>query len=123
MSNGTSEIAENPKDKLVEAQSTFASTLLTDAEKTNPTVVANQGKRHGNFVCNPIDTTPTYGIDPVYAAKAQLLNEAMLDIGMGRYQWFMLTTTSVGWFLDQVSSKKFHQHPMWALIFRRPLSS
>ena len=26
------------------------------------------------------------GIDPVYQAKARLLNEALQDIGMGRYQ-------------------------------------
>jgi hypothetical protein len=26
-------------------------------------------------------------LDPVYAAKARILNKAIQDIGMGRYQW------------------------------------
>jgi hypothetical protein len=26
-------------------------------------------------------------LDPVYAAKARVLNKAIQDIGMGRYQW------------------------------------
>jgi hypothetical protein len=26
-------------------------------------------------------------LDPVYEAKARLLNKAIQDIGMGRYQW------------------------------------
>jgi hypothetical protein len=26
-------------------------------------------------------------VDPVYEAKARVLNKAIQDIGMGRYQW------------------------------------
>lgn len=28
-----------------------------------------------------------YGITPVFLVKSQLINEALSEIGMGRYQW------------------------------------
>jgi len=28
------------------------------------------------------------GLDPAYQAKASILNEAIQEIGMGRYQWY-----------------------------------
>ncbi|RHZ47811.1 uncharacterized protein CDV56_101323 [Aspergillus thermomutatus] len=40
------------------------------------------------------------GSGAVYAAKAQVLNKALLDLGMGRYQWLLFLITSIGWFLD-----------------------
>lgn len=92
-----------------DAQSAYgASTLMADAEKHRPSgQVASGQKRPGNLLGTAIETnltttTTTKGLDPVYAAKAQLLNEALLDIGMGRYQWFLVVLTSVGWFLDEV---------------------
>jgi hypothetical protein len=32
-------------------------------------------------------------LDPVYAAKARVLNKAIQDIGMGRYQWQVSSNT------------------------------
>lgn len=94
-----------------EAQSAFASTLLADVEKTHPSQVAAQGKRSGNLYKTAIDTTPVeVGVDAVYAAKATIMNEALLDIGMGKYQWFLFICTGVGWFLDQVS---YHEMRSW----------
>lgn len=92
--------------KPVDAESAFgASTLMTDVEKQRPTQVASGKKRSGNLFRSAINTsaTGTSGLDPVYAAKSQLLNEALLDIGMGRYQWLLVLVTGVGWFLDNVS--------------------
>lgn len=82
-----------------------ASTLMTEGEKQRPSgQVASGKKRPGNLLGSAIETSlaGTKGLDPVYAAKAQLLNEALLDIGMGRYQWFLVVVTAVGWFLDEV---------------------
>lgn len=84
-----------------------ASTLMTDAEKQRPSgLVASGNKRPGSLFGTAIETSRAgpdlKGLDPVYAAKAQLLNEALLDIGMGRYQWLLLVVTAVGWFLDEV---------------------
>ncbi|KAG6830951.1 hypothetical protein H0H92_013662 [Tricholoma furcatifolium] len=28
-------------------------------------------------------------VDPLYRAKAKILNDAMQEIGMGRYQWYV----------------------------------
>ncbi|KAG1731032.1 major facilitator superfamily domain-containing protein [Suillus lakei] len=40
--------------------------------------------------------------DPVYQAKARILNRAIQDIGMGRYQWYLFVVTGFGWFADSV---------------------
>ena len=50
-----------------------------------------------------IDTTQVQpGADPVYEAKIAILNEALIDIGMGPFQWKIFATTGFGWFIDQV---------------------
>lgn len=92
-----------PGKKPVEAQSAFgASTLMTDVEKQQPSQVApGPNKRPTTLFGAPVDTAAEEtGADRLYGSKAQLLNEALLDIGMGRYQWIMFLATSVGWFLD-----------------------
>lgn len=42
------------------------------------------------------------GLDPIYRAKVHSLNQAMQEIGMGRYQWFLFCLTGFGWMVDQV---------------------
>lgn len=37
-------------------------------------------------------------IDPSYQAKARLLNEAMQEIGMGKYQVQLFFVAGMGWF-------------------------
>ena len=54
------------------------------------------GSKHGNqsdieAKAIPVDTHDVFGeeesgVDPVYQAKAHILNEAFQEIGMGRYQ-------------------------------------
>jgi hypothetical protein len=39
-------------------------------------------------------------LDPVYAAKASLLNDALQDIGMGKYQWQLFILVAFGWASD-----------------------
>lgn len=39
-------------------------------------------------------------IDPIYAAKAQTLNNAIQELGMGRYQWELFILVSFGWAAD-----------------------
>ncbi|KAI0078436.1 MFS general substrate transporter [Panus rudis PR-1116 ss-1] len=41
-------------------------------------------------------------IDPEYQAKAQLLNDAIQAMGMGRYQWYLFFVAGFGWFADSV---------------------
>ncbi|EER26893.1 hypothetical protein D8B26_005548 [Coccidioides posadasii str. Silveira] len=41
-------------------------------------------------------------IDPIYEAKARLLNKAMQDIGMGWYQWQLFIVIGFGWASDNL---------------------
>ncbi|KAF8074178.1 MFS general substrate transporter [Lyophyllum atratum] len=41
-------------------------------------------------------------VDPVYQAKARILNDAIQEIGMGRYQWGLFVVTGFGWLADNL---------------------
>ncbi|EFR04111.1 hypothetical protein MGYG_07118 [Nannizzia gypsea CBS 118893] len=47
-------------------------------------------------------TIPKGSMDPVYEAKALLLNKAILDIGMGWYQWQLFIVIGFGWASDNM---------------------
>lgn len=62
-----------------------------------------------------VDATPGHGVeditasalpedtvDPVYAAKAHILNNAIQAIGMGRYQWQLFVVVGFGWASDNL---------------------
>ncbi|KAI8978703.1 sugar transporter [Trametes punicea] len=42
------------------------------------------------------------GVDPIYQAKARILNDAIQEIGMGRYQWYLFIVAGFGWFSDNL---------------------
>ncbi|KAH9949810.1 MFS general substrate transporter [Amylocystis lapponica] len=42
------------------------------------------------------------GVDPVYQAKARILNDAFQEIGMGKYQWYLFVVAGFGWFSDNL---------------------
>ncbi|KAE8382760.1 major facilitator superfamily domain-containing protein [Aspergillus bertholletiae] len=88
-------------ERNIEAQSAFASTLVVDVEKSLHAKEVDPSKSY----ISPNDisvSTPTNqaGSNAVYAAKTQLLNQALVDLKMTRYQWVLFAITSVGWFLD-----------------------
>ncbi|KAF5377853.1 hypothetical protein D9615_006829 [Tricholomella constricta] len=41
-------------------------------------------------------------VDPIYQAKARILNNAIQEIGMGRYQWGLFVVTGFGWLADNL---------------------
>ncbi|KIM70818.1 hypothetical protein SCLCIDRAFT_100661 [Scleroderma citrinum Foug A] len=41
-------------------------------------------------------------LDPVYHAKAKILNNAFQEIGMGKYQWRLFFVAGFGWFSDNL---------------------
>ncbi|KAH9008842.1 MFS general substrate transporter [Lactarius deliciosus] len=41
-------------------------------------------------------------LDPLYAAKAKILNDALQEIGMGKYQWYLFIVTGFGWLSDNL---------------------
>lgn len=50
-----------------------------------------------------IDTRPiASGADEVYERKVAILNQALIDIGMGGFQWKVFAMTGFGWFVDNV---------------------
>lgn len=49
-----------------------------------------------------VTVLPEGAFDPVYAAKAKLLNEAIQEIGMGRYQWQLFGVIGFGWASDNL---------------------
>lgn len=59
--------------------------------------------RLGSEVAIGIDdlsAIPKGTIDPVYEAKARVLNRAIQDIGMGWYQWQLFIVVGFGWASD-----------------------
>ncbi|KAM0427897.1 hypothetical protein ACHAPT_007356 [Fusarium lateritium] len=45
---------------------------------------------------------PKGALDPVYEAKARILNRAIQEIGMGRYQWELFIVIGFGWASDNL---------------------
>lgn len=45
---------------------------------------------------------PEGTIDPVYEAKARVLNRAIQEIGMGKFQWQLFVVISFGWASDNL---------------------
>lgn len=45
---------------------------------------------------------PDGTFDPVYEAKARVLNRAIQEIGMGRYQWQLFVVIGFGWASDNL---------------------
>ncbi|KAJ0421355.1 major facilitator superfamily domain-containing protein [Aspergillus carlsbadensis] len=97
-----SSMEEITQERNVEAQSTFAtSTLVADVEKAAPAKAATAATQHKSLYGSAIDTSCSKtGCGAIFEGKVQLLNQALLDLGMGRYQWFLFLMTGVGWFLD-----------------------
>ncbi|KAL6705810.1 hypothetical protein ACN47E_006448 [Coniothyrium glycines] len=50
----------------------------------------------------PVSVLDDGSLDPVYEAKAKVLNKAIQDIGMGRYQWQLFIVIGFGWAMDNL---------------------
>lgn len=52
-----------------------------------------------------IDTQaiPTGASNGVYERKVAIMNQALIDLGMGSFQWKVYALTGFGWFVDNVS--------------------
>lgn len=58
---------------------------------------------HENY--HGIDTRALHmGADEVYEKKISIMNEALIDLGMGSFQWKIFAMTGFGWFVDNVRS-------------------
>jgi hypothetical protein len=43
------------------------------------------------------------GMDEAYERKVAIMNQALVDLGMGSFQWRVFAMTGFGWFVDNVS--------------------
>ncbi|CVK97465.1 related to 4-hydroxybenzoate transporter [Fusarium mangiferae] len=65
--------------------------------------INNDGRR--NSLVDAADDEaiiPKGALDPVYEAKARILNRAIQDLGMGRYQWELFVVIGFGWASDNL---------------------
>lgn len=97
-------------NEATEAQSAFATTLFHDPEADTKegglsSPARGQSRAKTLFASEVALDVQSHGLCGArYAAKAKLLNEALLDVGMGWYQYRLLIVTAMAWFLDYVSS-------------------
>ncbi|KAJ7267209.1 major facilitator superfamily domain-containing protein [Mycena rebaudengoi] len=49
-----------------------------------------------------IDKAHAEGIKPIFLAKVKVLNDSILECGMGRYQWELFFSAGFGWFADNI---------------------
>ncbi|THH31336.1 hypothetical protein EUX98_g2842 [Antrodiella citrinella] len=66
--------------------------------------VENVKVKHSQFQVETQDVfgEEDSGVDPIYQAKARILNDALQEIGMGKYQWWLFVVTGFGWFSDNL---------------------
>lgn len=74
-------------------------------EVTNETASADLGVKDTTVLrqgINIADVPP--GSSLQYEKKIAILNSALIDLGMGGFQWKVFMTTGFGWFVDNVSA-------------------
>ncbi|KAH7178357.1 major facilitator superfamily domain-containing protein [Fusarium sp. MPI-SDFR-AT-0072] len=82
-----------------------ASYTMADKEEERKAYGAiNNGGRRNSLVDAADDEAiiPKGALDPVYEAKARILNRAIQDLGMGRYQWELFVVIGFGWASDNL---------------------
>ncbi|KAI0947531.1 MFS sugar transporter [Taiwanofungus camphoratus] len=72
---------------------------VSDNEKQRP-VDVEAAAAHGET--QDVYDEEESGVDPVYQAKARILNDAFQEIGMGKYQWYLFVVAGFGWFSDNL---------------------
>lgn len=66
------------------------------------TTTKNLGDHQAVLEDAPVGVLEEGTLDPIYAAKARVLNKAIQDIGMGRYQWQLFIVIGFGWASDNL---------------------
>ncbi|KAI1043191.1 hypothetical protein LB505_006143 [Fusarium chuoi] len=82
-----------------------ASYTMADKEEERKAYGAINNDRRRNSLVDAADDEaiiPKGALDPVYEAKARILNRAIQDLGMGRYQWELFVVIGFGWASDNL---------------------
>lgn len=73
-----------------------------DAGRPKSPTGLDQRDASPSSIDNDASTIPGGEIDPVYEKKAKVLNRAIQDTGMGRYQWQLFIVVGFGWASDNL---------------------
>lgn len=73
----------------------------TDGMVEKPNKAVNSGDTE-SIVSEQTLIAQREGIKPAFLAKVSLLNEALSEIGMGRYQYELFVSGGFGWFADNI---------------------
>lgn len=75
-----------------------------DAPVSDSPQTKNSDIEHGaSQLHHGIDTRAIHvGSDYIYEKKVSIMNQALIDIGMGPFQWKVFAMTGFGWFVDNV---------------------
>ncbi|KAK4051428.1 hypothetical protein OIV83_002912 [Microbotryomycetes sp. JL201] len=80
----------------------------SDLEKHDsppPVTKAQDGTKvalYGAEVASQESLARKEGVSAAFLAKCKVLNTAMSEIGMGRYQWYLFLSAGFGWFSDNI---------------------
>ncbi|KAI0065066.1 MFS general substrate transporter [Artomyces pyxidatus] len=79
---------------------------MADAHSTTGTDSPKEKFKHDDaeviIHANTEDVYTDDAVDPVYQAKAKILNDAFQEIGMGKYQWYLFVVAGFGWLSDNL---------------------
>jgi hypothetical protein len=81
------------------------STRFDKASSVESATVSGSDAQAGIGLSNRIPlpgAIPDDAVSPTYARKAHVLNAAIQEIGMGRYQWGLFFVAGFGWCADNV---------------------
>ncbi|RPD76912.1 MFS general substrate transporter [Lentinus tigrinus ALCF2SS1-7] len=79
--------------------------MSADMHQKSPSDLEKKGEIYtpgDTPVSSTVDLFEDGSVDPVYQAKAHLINSALQEMGMGKYQWWLFAVAGFGWFADSV---------------------
>ncbi|KAL4788942.1 major facilitator superfamily domain-containing protein [Aspergillus venezuelensis] len=75
--------------------------LQDEKNEASPMGLGDKDISTGHIDYHGIDTRAlSAGVDEVYERKVAILNEALIEPGMGSFQWKIYALTGLGWFID-----------------------
>lgn len=90
------------EEKDTAAHTEMASRVDSPADAPSKLGTSATNQYHG------IDTTAIrVGENEMYERKVAVMNQALIDLGMGPFQWKIFAMTGFGWFVDNVSLTPF----------------
>lgn len=86
--------SDSPTQDVTSADKDLAANLPIDRDSESATVQDDMSEY--------MLSAKREGINPAFMAKVVVLNRAMAELGMGRYQWELFFTSGFGWMADNL---------------------